>query len=153
MSQLTVLIADDDEVFQRIIGGHCKRMGLTVQTVTTALHALAVAHRYPPDLLLVDVNMPQGNGLAVCEMLRCDDRFKETPFIVVTSNSDDKTRNRCEDLNASYVLKSPFVWNQIKPLICEAFRIDMPDENDPENAEEAEDIETPLYTDDGPLNP
>ena len=70
-----------------------------------------------PDLVILDVNMPGGNGLAVCGMLASDPHYAGIPVIIHTSQADTATRQRCQHLGARYVEKSPQSWAEIGSLV------------------------------------
>jgi CheY-like chemotaxis protein len=75
------------------------------------------AMKVKPDLIILDVNMPSGNGLAVCEMMASDPRYAGIPVIIHSILGDEATRERCRQLGARHVEKSSKSWAQIKSLI------------------------------------
>jgi CheY-like chemotaxis protein len=80
-------------------------------------HALFGAMKMLPDLIILDINMPSGNGLAVCEMMACDQRCAHIPVIVHSEIADEAVKRRCERLGAHYVEKSARSWAEIKSLV------------------------------------
>ena len=119
----TVLIADDDLDLVQALSVRCKQMGLDVITASDATDALYAIDIRGPDLVCLDINMPGGNGLAVCEMLVSDEHRSTIPVIMLTGRTDEDTIMRCHSLSAYYVSKSHDVWQKIKPLICELLDI------------------------------
>lgn len=113
----TILVADDDPVVLFAISRRLQQMGYQVMRSPDASHALLGAMKVLPDLIILDVNMPAGNGLAVCEMMACDQRCSHIPVIVHSVLSDDAIKRRCQRLGAHYVEKSPQSWDQIKTLV------------------------------------
>src|SRR4029079_809212 len=95
-----VLIADDDACLTRILEVRFRGLGFEPHTSHDAMHALSLIHRDPPDLVLMDILMPAGNGLAACEMLANDRRLRKIPVIIMTGRSDAKTVERCATLGA-----------------------------------------------------
>jgi PleD family two-component response regulator len=83
-----ILIADDDPSIVRLLADHCARMGFDVDTASNGIQALLKASRTEPDTLVIDVNMPEVDGLSVCARLldpgedagkrNCDDRQQES---------------------------------------------------------------------------
>jgi hypothetical protein len=67
----------------------------------------------------LDVEMPAGNGLSVCEMLMSDEACHSMPIAIPTGRSDPDTIMRCHGLSAYYVEKCPDVWSRIEPLFKE----------------------------------
>ncbi len=129
MKPKTVLIADDDQTFVRVMTMRCRFLGLDVRTCSDAMFALTLIHKDPPDLVLLDINMPAGNGLAVCEMLSTDRRLSSVPVIILTGSLDDETKERCRALNTRYFLKSPNLWDRLKPVVCDMLDI-QPDDTE-----------------------
>jgi CheY-like chemotaxis protein len=113
----TILAADDDPVILSILTRRLLRMGFQVIRSPDAAHALLGAAKMLPDLLILDINMPSGNGLAVCEMMACDRRCAHIPVIVHSVLNDEAVKRRCERLGAHFVEKSPRSWNEIKSLV------------------------------------
>ena len=64
-----MLIVDDDPSVLRLIADHCARIGFDVETAANGIQALVKANWVRPDVLIIDVNMPEADGLSVCEHL------------------------------------------------------------------------------------
>ena len=124
MKQKRILIADDDQALVRVLALRCRNLGLEVQSAPDAMFALSLIHKQPPDVILLDINMPAGDGLAVCEMLANDQRLSKIPVLIMTGQSDQETIDRCRSLHARYIKKSTDLWAQIKPVLCELCDID-----------------------------
>ena len=67
--------------------------------------------------MILDVEMPGGNGLAACEMLATDKKFANVPLLILTGRKDEETIRRCHSLGATYVHKCPAAWSKLEPLI------------------------------------
>jgi DNA-binding response OmpR family regulator len=115
----TVLIADDDKDLVDILSRYCRRRGLQVITAHDSLTAMNQANRCLPDVICLDVEMPNGNGLSLCEMLSSHEQLATVPVIILTGRTDPDTVRRCHSLCAFYVLKAPDVWQRIEPLLDE----------------------------------
>lgn len=126
MSQPTVIIADDDSALVQALALRGKEMGLEVFCSPDAMHALLATHRLKPDLIMLDINMPGGNGLSVCEMLAADKSFANIPVIIMTGESGEAVIERCEALGAHYVRKSPHLWEDLQRLICRLLNLAPP---------------------------
>jgi DNA-binding response OmpR family regulator len=118
-SQKSIFIADDDSQLVRALSLRCQKMGLQVREAYDSVTALSQIHAQPPDFICLDVNLPGGNGLSLCEMLCSDDRTAGIPKIILTGRSDPDTIRRCHMLCAYYVEKSTDVWQRLAPLLCE----------------------------------
>ena len=115
-----VLIADDDPGIVRFLAGRCAKMGFDVQTANNGLQALIVAGRSPPDVLIIDVNMPEADGLSVCTRLLRPDRAP-LEVIVVTGSSDPETIERCRSFGANYAEKGPDLWEIVRSALVKMF--------------------------------
>lgn len=120
MATHSVLIADDDADVLTALTLRCEQLGLDVRLAGDAMSALTMFRARPPNLLIIDVNMPGGNGLSVCEMLTSDTRQPTVPYIVLTGRGDRDTIARCQDAGAHYVRKGGDVWEHVKPILREA---------------------------------
>ena len=115
----TIVVADDDQDMLQLLAQRFSSLGYSVIGVDNALEAINVISRCKPDLVCLDIGMPSGNGLSVCEMMASDDQLREIPTIVLTGRSDDDTIRRCHDMLVYYVQKSADTWERVAPLACE----------------------------------
>ena len=113
-----MLIADDDPAVVRLLAHQCARMGFDVDTAPNGIQALLKAGRGKPDILVIDVNMPQVDGLSVCAHLLGPDR-KPVNVIVITGSRDPDTLERCEGFGAYYARKGPNFWNDFEAALAE----------------------------------
>ena len=65
-----------------------KNRGYKVRPVPSGKLALLAARKEPPDLILLDINMPEMNGYEVCEQLKSDDMLKGIPVIFIGALTD-----------------------------------------------------------------
>jgi CheY-like chemotaxis protein len=113
-----MLIADDDPSIVRLLADHCARMGFDVDTAPNGIQALVKAGRFKPDILVIDVNMPEVDGLSVCAHLLGPDRMP-VDVIVITGSRDPDTLERCEGFGAYYARKGPNFWNDLEAALAE----------------------------------
>jgi DNA-binding response OmpR family regulator len=131
MNKPLVIIADDDTDLSSILSSRCEQIGLEVRSFPDATAALVNINTLRPDVVLLDVEMPAGNGLSVCEMMAFNEKLKSTPVIIMTGKSDEETVRRCHALRAFYVAKCTNIWNRIEPLLRELLNLGVAG-NDPE---------------------
>src|SRR4051794_27988949 len=103
----TILIADDDRELVDALAVRCRGLGFNVLTAHDAFAALLLAKSRMPDMICLDVEMPSGNGLSVCEMLAADDACRLIPIAILTGRGDPDTIIRCHTMCAYYVEKCP----------------------------------------------
>jgi DNA-binding response OmpR family regulator len=113
----TVLIADDDGDLAQMLLMRCTQMGLKVFRSPDAMHALLGAHRVQPDLVVLDVHMPGGNGLSVCEMMAGDPTLAQTPVIIMTGDKNEEIPRRCQAMHAQFIEKGAGLWERLEQMI------------------------------------
>jgi CheY-like chemotaxis protein len=129
-----MLIADDDPSIVRLLAEQCGKMGFDVSTASNGIVLLIKARRNHFDILIVDVNMPELDGLTVCSsLLASGDQSIEV--IVVTGYSDHETIERCESLGLFYGRKGPDFWKSVVAALSSIF---------PDMAERITEVGSPL---------
>lgn len=119
VSVKSLVIADDDRDLAHALAMRCQRLGLAVSCAHDAFSALTLVKTSRPDMVCLDVEMPAGNGLSVCEMLATDEFCRSIPIAILTGKNDPDTIMRCHNLCAYYVEKCPDVWSRLEPLVKE----------------------------------
>ncbi len=111
----TVMVVDDVDVMRDVLARLLKREGYHTLTAGSGHEALEVLEQSdtpghePPDLILLDVKMPDIDGLDLLERLHGDLRWRNTPVIMLTAVSDTQSVNRAEQLGAkAYLVKATF---------------------------------------------
>jgi CheY-like chemotaxis protein len=115
-----MLIADDDPAVLRLLADRCAKMGFKVDTAMNGVQLLVKARQNHPDVLIVDVNMPELDGLSVCARL-LDPGRKPLEVVVVTGGSDPDTPERCESLGMFFSHKGPDFWKSIEAALAEIY--------------------------------
>ncbi len=80
-----VLIVDDIEVNLQVLGGMLGKKNIAILFASNGKQAIKIARKKLPDLILLDINMPEMNGYAVCEILKNDEQTKEIPIIFLSA--------------------------------------------------------------------
>ena len=81
----SILIVDDTPANLQVLAGMLKDRGYKVRPVPSGKLALVAAQRDPPDLILLDINMPELNGYEVCEQLKADDTLQGIPVLFISA--------------------------------------------------------------------
>lgn len=119
MCQHRILIADDDREFVHVLAKRCESAAVQVMKAYDAVTTLTTVRNFPPDLVILDIEMPCGNGLSVCEMMASEPFWSKIPVIILTGRNDEETIRRCHELCAFYVPKGGEVWERVEPLLEE----------------------------------
>jgi len=104
----TVLLVDDDNVFLLTIGVRLKAMGYTVYAAKDAANAISAVRKNDPDVIVLDVSLPAGDGFMVAERLQRLISTAATPIIFVTASDKPGLRERAMKLGAVEFLNKPF---------------------------------------------
>ncbi|MEK7233510.1 MAG: type II/IV secretion system protein [Elusimicrobiota bacterium] len=105
-SPLRILIVDDDPTIRIILRKVLETQGYRVDTVADGTAALASISSSPPNMILVDLNMPGLDGHGVIRGVRAGLGFAKIPILMLTSASDDSSQSRAFELGADdYIIK------------------------------------------------
>jgi DNA-binding response OmpR family regulator len=103
----TILVVDDEHDFTDLATYHLHRNGYDVLVAHDGDHAIDVARRQQPDLILLDLMLPEISGFNVCEILRRHPPTGNIPILLVSALSGQLTRAHGLDSGANDVLSKP----------------------------------------------
>jgi DNA-binding response OmpR family regulator len=102
-----ILIVDDEKVWVKMLAMSLEHEGYQLEVAFDAIQATTQALRLKPDLILLDIMMPAGGGLAALKNIRTNFKTFSIPVIVLTAKGDKKTKDAVEELGVSgYFSKS-----------------------------------------------
>jgi CheY-like chemotaxis protein len=104
----TVLVADDNPVSRRILSHIIGRMGHAVVSAENGREALERLDDSSPDLLILDLAMPEMDGLTALKLARGDERYRTLPIIMLTASGLDRDARAARDEGVSEFLTKPF---------------------------------------------
>ncbi|MGV1098375.1 response regulator [Thiovibrio sp. JS02] len=108
MAKETILIVEDDENIQQLVGYNLAKAGFHVLHAENGEQALAMVKREKPDLVVLDIMLPSVSGLEVCKAVRKDPQSKATPIIMLTAKSEENDIAAGLDLGADDYITKPF---------------------------------------------
>lgn len=108
----TVLIIDDEEDIRDILAYNLKKEGFAVHTAQNGVDGIALAKSLLPDVVLLDVMMPEMDGIEVCEILRSNPDTKNLRICFLTARSEDYSQIAGLDAGADDYVAKP-----IKPKV------------------------------------
>lgn len=120
MSGARILVVDDEPEIRRALRANLAGHGFEVTAVATGEEALAEASRTRPDLVLLDLGLPDLGGLEVCVRLR-EDQI-EAPIIILSVQEEEEQKVRALDEGADDYLTKPFGMNELLARIRAALR-------------------------------
>lgn len=92
MSGATILVADDEPVVRELITNYLARDGHSLHVATNGMECLRLAREILPDLILLDVMMPNMDGLETCRRLRADPILGDVPVLIISTLDDRNSR-------------------------------------------------------------
>lgn len=87
-TQMNILVVDDTPDSLRLLVGILSEQGYKVRAAPNGRLALSAAQKLPPDLILLDINMPEMDGYEVCRRFKADERTSHIPVIFLSAWSD-----------------------------------------------------------------
>jgi DNA-binding response OmpR family regulator len=108
MSQYRVLVVDDDREIVRLVQGYLEQAGYRVLCAYDGGEALRILRAEKPDLLLLDLMLPNRDGWEITRILRGDPVLSEIPLIMVTARVDDIDKILGLELGADDYITKPF---------------------------------------------
>jgi DNA-binding response OmpR family regulator len=108
MSNGRILVAEDDRQLLRSLGIRLRAAGYEVVEAQDGYQAVAFASKQVPDLLLLEVNMPAGDGFSVQKRLWKMPSLRRTPVVYITGDSAEALDTRAHEMGAVAVLRKPF---------------------------------------------
>ncbi|EXJ14038.1 response regulator [Imhoffiella purpurea] len=102
-----VLLVDDNEGNLEMISTYLRIRGCEVRAASSGLQALALARERRPDVILMDVQMPEMDGLETTRRLRADPGLRQTPIIAVTALAMPGDREQCLEAGMDDYLSKP----------------------------------------------
>ncbi len=103
-----MLIVEDEPDLVRVLQYNLQNAGFEVRTATRAGEGLRMALAEPPDLVLLDLMLPDGSGTDVCRALKTDPTTKHVPVIIVTARGEEIDRVVGFELGADDYVVKPF---------------------------------------------
>jgi len=103
-----VLIADDEPITRMLVKILLERDGYSVLEAQTGREALEIAARQRPDLIVMDLNMPQMDGYDAIRQLRQMPALSDVPVVVLTSDDGPGVERRVLEIGANDYLVKPF---------------------------------------------
>jgi DNA-binding response OmpR family regulator len=119
LGRRTVLLVEDEEAITAPLRAALEREGFDTRVARTAGDALAAAREEEPDVVLLDVMLPDGSGFDVCRELRRDSKV---PIIMVTARGDEADRIVGLELGADDYVTKPFSAREVAARIRAVLR-------------------------------
>jgi len=104
----TLLLIEDDTKITLALGIRLKSAGYAVFTAPDAVHAMGQARRHAPDVTLLDISLPGGDGFEVARRLRSSHNTASIPIVFLTASKAPGLRERALAAGGVELLEKPF---------------------------------------------
>ena len=112
-----VFIVDDEPEITEIVETFLSEHGFQVLTENTPSHAIEKAKNYKPDVILLDIMMPGIDGYAICQNLKEDPNFYNTPVIFLTGKDKSDDMGRSFKSGGDMFIKKPFSCERLLEIV------------------------------------
>lgn len=119
MNSATILVVDDTPQLRRVMRSSLTSLGYTIYEARNGEEALESFRAAPPDIILLDVNMPGMNGLETCREIR---RTSTVPIIMLTVRNSERDKVLALDAGADDYVVKPFGMEELLARIRAALR-------------------------------
>jgi two-component system alkaline phosphatase synthesis response regulator PhoP len=102
-----ILIVDDEPDIIEFIAYNLKKEGYEVESASNGKTALEVAPKFQPDLIILDIMMPEMDGVEVCKRLRQQPMFKDTLIAFLTARNEDYTQITALEIGGDDYITKP----------------------------------------------
>ena len=103
-----ILVVDDEADVTELLAYTLRAKGFVVETLNDPNRGIGVARTFLPDLVVLDVMMPELNGIQICRMIRADAKLKKVPVIFLTAKAEEGDRIQGLETGADDYLCKPF---------------------------------------------
>jgi diguanylate cyclase (GGDEF)-like protein/PAS domain S-box-containing protein len=117
-----ILAIDDSPQIQELIAARLRSENVLLVSAMSATEGLALAYGDPPDLVLLDLDLPDASGLEVCRQLQGDPRTAAIPVLFLTGTADAQTKAAALDLGAIDYVTKPFDATELRARVRSALR-------------------------------
>jgi len=115
-----VLVVEDDLLNRMFICAALESHGFAVESVSDGAEAIAAAQAFDPDLITMDINLPNVSGLTLIKKLKADAKLKQVPIVAITAYVGKGEESRIRRAGASDYMSKPIA---VKPFLASVDRL------------------------------
>ena len=108
MEKRKILVVDDEPDVTDLVVYHLKTKGFQVEALNNATASISRVRSFLPDLIILDIMMPELTGIQICRILRADPKLAKIPIIFLTAKSEPQDRIEGFESGADDYLAKPF---------------------------------------------
>ena len=111
------LVVDDDKLLLRLVQLNLDKMGIEVLMAEDGQEAIRLATEERPDVILLDIMMPQMDGYEVMRRLKSEKKTRDIPVVMLTAKSNPDDRQRSRDMGAVAYITKPFRLEELRGTV------------------------------------
>jgi len=113
-----LLLADDDRVLTHLVSNRLRAMGVETVVAHDAMQAFMLAMRSPPDVIVLDIQMPGGTGLEALRKLKTSSKTSSIPVVVLSGSGDAVAPEHVKEMGADQFLLKPIEPEALYVALC-----------------------------------
>jgi CheY-like chemotaxis protein len=117
---MKALVADDVPMIRKLVEFHLKQIGFDISNAADGAEALMLASNSKYDLILLDIMMPEMDGLEVLRRIRQGSINKETPVIIMTAYGDSSNVKKAVEYGANDFIVKPVEQGSFRKKVIDA---------------------------------
>ncbi|BET65857.1 response regulator transcription factor [Opitutales bacterium ASA1] len=121
-AEKSVLIVDDEPDVTSLVAYHLRAKGYRVATLNDPNQIMGLARSFNPDLVILDVMMPDLSGTQICRMLRADPALRGVPVIFLSAKAEESARVQGLEVGADDYVCKPFSTKELVLRVQSIFR-------------------------------
>jgi len=126
LSNMKIMVVDDIPLNVKLACSHLKVAGYkNFITQSNSTKALTQIYQESPDVLLLDIMMPQVSGLDILEAVRADHHFSHLPILILTASTESEMKNKALELGATDFLNKPIDAQDLLPRVRNSLMMKM----------------------------
>ena len=116
---MKLLLVDDVNFTLKMTTLAVADMATEILTATNGKEALDIVMSNQPDMILMDLFMPEMNGDECCRLIKSEPAWKDIPILMITAMNDQEHRERCFNAGCNDIIKKPFTKELLVQKILE----------------------------------
>lgn len=113
----SVLLVEDDQKISLAVTLRLRSMGYEVDSAYDAVYAMNAAMQVQPEVVLLDINLPGGDGFMVADKMRSSDQLSSTPIVFISASKDPRLKQQAASYSDSLFVEKPFQATELTQAI------------------------------------
>lgn len=122
MNGKKILIIEDEEVIANMLADRLKTQGFEVKIDAGGMSGLKTARTWKPDLIILDIMLPEMDGYKVSRLLKFDETYKHIPIIMLTARTQEADKLKGKEAGADAYITKPYEPEELMAKIRELLK-------------------------------